>query len=91
VTYGCGGSADLAIGYRIFAAKAAYCRHDAASAPQFKWRLSRRASGRLTQRGQAMVAQKIAPLQRGAHSSEQASGCATRKGLVVWFGDVSGG
>jgi hypothetical protein len=30
VTYGGGGSADLAIGYRIFAAKAAYCRRDAA-------------------------------------------------------------
>jgi hypothetical protein len=32
VTYGCGGSADLAKGYHIFAAKAAYCRRDAASA-----------------------------------------------------------
>jgi hypothetical protein len=31
VTYGCGGSADLAKGYNIFAAKAAYCRRDAAS------------------------------------------------------------
>jgi hypothetical protein len=30
VTYGCGGSADLAKGYHIFAAKAAYCRRDAA-------------------------------------------------------------
>jgi hypothetical protein len=48
MTFGCGGSADLAIGYHIFAAKAAYCRRDAASTPQFKWRLSRRASGGLT-------------------------------------------
>jgi hypothetical protein len=31
VTYGCGGSANLAIGYHIFAAKAAYCRRHAAS------------------------------------------------------------
>jgi hypothetical protein len=31
LTYGCGGSADLAIGYHIFAAKAAYCRRHAAS------------------------------------------------------------
>jgi hypothetical protein len=30
VTFGCGGSADLAKGYHIFAAKAAYCRRDAA-------------------------------------------------------------
>jgi hypothetical protein len=29
-SYGCGGSADLAKGYHIFAAKAAYCRRDAA-------------------------------------------------------------
>jgi hypothetical protein len=31
VTFGSGGSADLAKGYYIFAAKAAYCRRDAAS------------------------------------------------------------
>jgi hypothetical protein len=31
VTFGSGGSADLAKGYHIFAAKAAYCRRDAAS------------------------------------------------------------